>query len=171
MKHRIIFGILKTYSGFLSKRHIGNVQIIIIEMSKKFLMLNVIGQHKDNFNMHIAQMLLKGPSEFANKFIDKFEDEGKFIQLEERLCDIPIENDDNFKVILKKKGKYLNSNYNFSKSTEFSQGDVIIYNMYGKFTPLSVDKINDKSSIKMSAIKKKAVINPLLNQFKASLKR
>jgi hypothetical protein len=95
MKHRIIFGIIKTYKGIFSKRHIGNVQVIIIEMSKSFLMLNVIGQSKDDSNKHIAQMLLKGPSKFSNDFIDAFEEEGKFIQLEETLCDIPYENTDN----------------------------------------------------------------------------
>ncbi len=171
MKHRIIFGILKTYSGFLSKRHIGNVQIIIIEMTKSFLMLNVIGRYKEDPNSHVAQMLLRGPSDYANHFVDMFEEEGKFIQLEEILCDIPNENKNNFKVILKKKGKYLNSHYNFSLAPEFSQGSILIYNMDGKFTPLTVDEMSDKSSIKMKALKKKVIVKPILNKFMASLKR
>jgi hypothetical protein len=171
MKHRIIFGIIKTYKGIFSKRHIGNVQVIIIEMSKSFLMLNVIGQSKDDSNKHIAQMLLKGPSKFSNDFIDAFEEEGKFIQLEETLCDIPYENTDNFKVILKKKGKHLNSHYDIIKSSEYSVGDIVIYIMNGKFTPLLVEEMNNKTDIKMRALRKKAIVNPLLNKFKASLTR
>lgn len=170
MKHRIIFGIIKTYKGIFSKRHIGNVQVIIIEMSKSFLMLNIIGQSAEDPNKHIAQMLLKGQSTYANNFIDSFEEEGKFIQLEEMLCDIPYENTDNFKVILKKKGKYLNSHYNIIKSSEYSDGDIVIYIMDGKFTPLLVEEMNTKTDIKMRALRKKSIVSSLLNKFKASLK-
>ena len=169
MKHKITFGILKTYSGILTKRHIGNVQLVIIEMSKKFIMLNIIGQNLNN--QHVAQLLLRGPTEQANMFIDKFEDEGQFIPMEEILCDVPNENDEQFKVILKKKGKYLNSHYTFTLSKESSVGDIKIYNIDGKFTPLLVEKLENKSQIKMKALKKQAISRPLLSQFKAFLKR
>jgi len=169
MKHRITFGVLKTYSGILTKHHIGNVQLIIIEMSKKFLMLNVIGQ---NFNdQHVCQVLLKGPAEHANKFIDKFEEDGSYIPMEEIICNIPNENDDHFKVILKKKGKYLNSHYTFTLSKEASIGSIKIYNMDGKFTPLLVEKIDKKSQIRIKALKKQTLSKPLLTKFMASIKR
>jgi len=169
MKHRITFGILKTYSGLLTKRHIGNVQLIIIEMSKEFLMLNVIGKNLND--QHVAQVLLRGPAEFANKFIDQFEEDGKYIPIEEILCDVPNENQDKFKVILKKKGKYLNSHYTFTLDKDSSVGKIKIYTMEGKFTPLLVEKIENKSQIKMKALKKQAIAKPILNQFMASMKR
>jgi hypothetical protein len=169
MKHRIIFGILKTYSGILTKRHIGNVQLIIIEMSKEFLMFNVIGQ--DVNNQYIAQQLVKGPSEHVNEFIDKYEEDGKFIQIEEILCDIPIEDDNKFKVILKKKGKHLNSHYTFTLAKELSSGWVKVYTIDGKFTPLVVEKTINNSEIKMKILKKQAIVKPILNQFIASIKR
>lgn len=169
MKHRIIFGILKTYSGVLTKRHIGNVQLIIIEMSKEFLMFNVIGINIDN--QYVAQLLVKGPSEFADTFIDKYEEEGKFIQVEELLCDIPKEDDNKFKVILKKKGKHLNSHYTFTLAKDLSSGWVKIYTIDGKFTPLVVEKTINNSEIKMKILKKQAIVKPMLNQFIASMKR
>jgi len=169
MKHRITFGILKTYSGILTKRHIGNVQLIIIEMSKEFAMLNVIGKNLND--QYVTQLLLRGPADFSDKFINKFEEDNKFIPIEEMLCDIPNETHDKFKVILKKKGKYLNSHYTFILDKEASVGKIKIYNMEGKFTPLLVEKIENKSQIKMRALKKQAIAKPILNQFMASMKR
>jgi len=168
MRNRIIYGILKTYKGIFVKKHIGNVQIFIIEMDKIFFVFNVLGLMENG--LIASQMLLKSPSEYVNIFIDDFEESENFIQLEEIYCDIPNENEEEFSIILKKKGKYLNSNYKVSYSNEYSSGNIKVYLFDGKFSPLTLKPINN-IQLRMKSMKKQAVVKPLLSKFISSITR
>lgn len=168
MRNRIIYGIIKTYKGIFSKTHIGNVQIIIIEMNKKFWILNMIGQ-MENGN-HVGQMLLSAPSQYIHVFLDDFEESENFIQMEELFCKIPKESEDSFNILLEKKGRYLSSNYTVSFSSEYSQGNIRIYEINGRFHPLMPDELKNKTQMKMKALKKQSIVTPLLNKFMSSIK-
>ena len=169
MHNRIIYGIIKTYQGVFVKKHIGNVQIFIIELNDTFMILNILGIMEDD--KLCAQMLLKAPIKYIDSFINQFEEGDNFIQLEELFCTVPKENNEEFKVILKKKGKYLHSNYTFNFSNEYSQGNIKIYLIEGKFTPLTIDSVSNNTQMKMKALKSQAIAKPLLTKFIASLKR
>jgi len=169
MRKRIIYGILKTYKGIFIKKHIGNVQLLIIEMEKSFWILNIIGELKNG--NYISQLLLRTKPQYINEFLDDFESNENFIQIEEIFCEIPKENENHYKLLLKKKGKYINSNLDIKFSTEFSQGNIKMYEIDGKFKLTENDFINNKSQIKMKALKKKVIAQPLMTRFMASLKR
>ena len=169
MRNRIIYGIIKTYKGIFIKNHIGNIHIIIIEMRDSFIVLNLLGEMEDE--TIAAQMILRASSEYINIFIDQFEESENFIQLEEIICDIPIQNHIIFKVILKKKGKYLNSNYTIKLSDEYSEGSIRIYIIEGKITVKELNDIDNDVHLRMKAMKEKSIVKPLLNKFKASIKR
>ncbi|RLA75866.1 MAG: hypothetical protein DRG78_20125 [Epsilonproteobacteria bacterium] len=168
MRNRIIYGIIKTYKGIFKKKHIGNVQILIIEKNESFSVYNVVGEMKDN--EIVSQLVLKAPSEYTNIFIDEFEENQHFIQMEELYCSVTKEKD-KFKVILKKKGKYINSNLIFSFSKEYSEGNMKVYLIEGKMTPLIKEQISNRVQLKMSAIKKKAMSRPIISKFISSIKR
>jgi len=169
MRKRIIYGIIKTYKGIFVKKHVGNVQIFIIEMGKTFWVLNILGEMEDG--RYVSQMLLRAPSEYIDVFIDDFEESENFVQLEEIFCDIPKESEDKFKIILKKKGRYLNSHYIISFSNEYSEGDIRIYFIEGKFKAIQPDNIKNKIQMKMKALKKKTIAKPLMSKFMASIKK
>ena len=148
MKHRIIFGVIKTYEGMLGTddRYMTNTQIIIIQMSNKFLLFYVVGSL--NKNEHYLHLIYEGDNEKINQFMEDYEEEDKFIQMEESLCDIPNENyKDTFKVILKKKGKHLNGHFTFKKVELLWNNNV--YLMEGKFTPLYFNKIENETVVKI----------------------
>ena len=98
MRKRIIYGILKTYKGIFTKKHIGNVHILIIEMEKSFWVLNLIGQLKNG--NQIAQLLLRAPSQYVTEFIDGYEKTENFIMIEEIFCNISNESDKHLKILL-----------------------------------------------------------------------
>jgi hypothetical protein len=169
MRKRIIYGILKTYKGIFTKKHIGNVQILIIEMEKSFWVLNLLGQMEDG--KQVAQLLLRAPSEYVEEFIDTYEKSENFMFIEELFCDISNENISKLKILLKKKGKHINTHLNINHSIEYSKGNVNIYIIDGKFN-LIMDDIKLDSPIKsrMSALKNQSIINPLLSKFLTVLK-
>jgi len=169
MRNRIIYGIIKTYKGIFSKTHIGNIQIFIIEMNSKFWILNVLGQMDDE--THASQLILSAPSQYINAYLQNLEEEQDFIPLEEIFCTIPKESEDEFKVLIKKKGKYLSSNYTISFSTEYSDGNIRIYIIDGVFNPLIPDNFKNKAQLKMSALKQQALARPIINKFTDSLKQ
>lgn len=168
MRNRIIYGIIKTYKGIFSKTHVGNVQIIIIEMEKRFWILNVLGQMEDG--KHASQLVLAAPSEYIHVFMDDFEESQNFIQIEEIFCDIPKESEDEFKILLKKKGNYLSGNYTVSFSREYSEGNVRIYTIDGTFNPIMPDRFKNKAQLKMKALKKQAISAPLMKRFSDSIR-
>lgn len=169
MRNRLIYGIIKIYKGIFSKTHVGNVQILIIEMEKKFWVLNVLGQMEDG--NHAAQLILNAPSQYIHAFIDDFEESQNFMPIEELFCEIPKESEDSFKILLKKKGSYLLSNYMVSFSPEYSDGSVRIYMISGTFNPIMEDNFKNKAQLKMAALKKQAIASPLMDKFIASIKK
>lgn len=169
MRNRLIYGIVKTYKGIFSKTHVGNVQILVIEMEKKFWILNVLGQMEDG--KHAAQLLLSAPSQYIHIFLDDFEESENFIPVEEIFCDIPKESEDSFKVLLKKKGSHLLSNYTISFASEYSEGSIRVYMIDGTFKPLMPDNFKNKTELKMKALKKQSIALPLMNKFMASIKK
>lgn len=163
MRQRVIYGILKTYKGIFVKKHIGNVQILIVEMEDDFIVLNLLGKMKDG--NHVGQMLLRAPSAYINIFLDDFQKTENFIKLEEILSDVPIEDINNFKVIVKKKGKHILSHLNISLSKEHSTGHIHIYFVKGNLNLVMDDVLNNKADIKISANKYSALSNKLLARF------
>ena len=169
MRNRIIYGIIKTYKGIFIKTHVGNVQIFIIEMEKKFWVLNVLGEMETG--IYVAQQLLSAPSEYIHSFIDGLEEDENYVQIEEIFCDIPKESEDEFVIMLKKKGTYLLSNYTVSFSNDYSQGNIRIYLIKGNFNPLMPDKFQNKIELKMSALKQRSIANPLISKFVDSINK
>lgn len=169
MKKRIIYGILKTYKGIFTKKHIGNVHLLIIEMDKEFFLLNLVGQ-LSNGN-EICQLLLRANLDYAEEFIDVFEKNEHFIQLEEIFCEIPNQHLNNFKVLLKKKGKYINSHLEVKFSEEYSTGNIKMYEIKGKFNLVFDDYINNSIQANIMALKKQTISKPLLSNFLSMIKR
>lgn len=168
MRNRIIYGIIKTYKGIFIKTHVGNVQIFIIEMEKKFWVLNVLGEMETG--IYVAQQLLSAPSEYIHSFIDGLEEDENYVQIEEIFCDIPKESEDEFIIMLKKKGTHLLSNYTVSFSNDYSHGNIRIYLIKGTFNPLIPDKFQNRIELKMSALKQRSIANPLISKFINSIK-
>jgi len=169
MRKRIIYGILKTYKGIFTKKHIGNVHILIIEMEKSFWVLNLIGQLKNGNN--ISQLLLKAKSQYVTEFIDGYEKTENFMMLEEIFCDISNESNDQLKILLKKKGKHINSHLTISLSKEYSQGNIKMYEIIGKFNLVIDEQVDTPVQSRMMALKKQAIVRPLLSRFLSVLKR
>ena len=169
MKKRIIYGILKTYKGIFIKKHIGNVHILIIEMGKTFWVLNIIGKLK-NGNI-ISQLLLRSKPQYINEFIDSFEKSENFIQMEEIFCEIPKESEDTFKVLLKKKGKHINTHLTIKFSNEYSQGNIKMYELKGKFNLVIDNYIDSQPQARMMSLKKQTIAKPLLSRFLSIIKR
>ena len=169
MRKRIIYGILKTYKGIFTKKHIGNVHILIIEMEKSFWVLNLIGQLKNGNN--ISQLLLKAQSQYITEFIDGYEKTENFIMLEEIFCSISNESDDQIKILLKKKGKHINSHLTIKFSKEYSKGNINMYEIIGKFNLVMDEQIGTPIQSRMLALKKQVIVKPLLSKFLSVLKR
>ncbi len=170
MRKRIIYGILKTYKGIFTKKHIGNVHILIIEMEKSFWVLNLIGQLKNG--NQIAQLLLRAPSEYISEFIDGYEKTENFMLIEEIFCNISNESISQLKILLKKKGKHINSHLTIFHSLEYSKGNINMYEITGKFKLVIDDKLVDNPvQLRMIALKKQTIIKPLLSKFLSVLKR
>jgi len=170
MRKRIIYGILKTYKGIFTKKHIGNVHILIIEMEKSFWVLNLIGQLKNG--NQIAQLLLRAPSQYVSEFIDGYEKTENFMLIEEIFCNISNESISKLKILLKKKGKHINSHLTVSHSLEYSKGNINMYEITGKFKLVMDDRIVDNPvQSRMMALKKQTIVKPLLSKFLSVLKR
>lgn len=163
MRQRLIYGILKVYKGIFTKKHIGNVQILIVEMNKTFWGLHVLGKLKDE---HICQMITSGPVQYISEFINYWEENENWVQLEELFVIIPKENQEKLKVMLKKKGKYIKSNLQINFNNEHSNGRVRIYNIKGDLKLAETDTIQNGVEAKMIAMKKQSIIKPFFKKMK-----
>ena len=160
--------IYKTYSGFFTKKHAGNVHLIFCPLgTEQFGGLTVLGLLKDFPGTYATELLVLSGLEMMDSVISGYKQRypGNFINLESLPSTSVRKQPGIFDIKLKKKGKYINSNMDLSFQPEYSQGDTKIYFLKAKLT-LEFSEVVNQANIRMVSMKKKAVLSSLFSKIK-----
>jgi len=165
----LTYGVLKTYKGLLKKTHIGNEQILVVPLSKTFMVLNLIGSMKDGRSA--SQLILRMGIEMLPSFLQHYSKVEKFIPVETLPCVARQTSINDYKVELKKPGRHIKSNLDISFDPNYSTGNVKIYMIDGKFDFNQDEYLDNPTHLKMSAQRHKAYTDGILSKFLSKFMR
>lgn len=169
MKQLITYGITKTYKGVFTKRHMGNVQFLVIPGNSTFMVFNLLGRLEDG--REASQMILRMSGDFMDSFLNQFKQEENFVPVEEIPCKVKEKGGNNYTVVIPKKGKYIRSDLEITFEPEFSSGNIHIYFIDGKISLIKDIDINGRVQLKMAAASQRAKAIDILKKFTSKLSR
>lgn len=165
----ITYGIIKTYKGLFTKKHIGNTQILVIPGDRTFTVLNLVGRMESG--KEASQLILRTGLEHLEKFLDFYKRDENFITIEELPCKVKEKGGNNYTVIIPKKGKYIKSNLDITFEPEYSSGSIQIYFIDGKFTLVKEERLSGTMDLKMIAHTNRSRILGSLRDFASKFMR
>lgn len=159
----LTYGVLKTYSGLLRKTHIGNAQVLILPLSKTFMVFNLIGAMANGKSA--SQLILRMGIEMLPAFMKHYQEKEHFTPLEILPCLVKQTSKESYEVSFKKPGRHVKSNLSISLDYEHSTGDVRVYMIDGKFNLVKDENLANATQMKMVAQRNKAQVDGLLRTF------
>lgn len=160
MQH-IYYCVLKNYKGLFKKKHIGNSYILITPLSDSvYAILGIVGEISDEENIYSSVLVFKVPNDVIDDLVllEVEEFKWRFEIVEKIECSVKKIEDSTYKISLKEKGDFIQSDILIKYDIEHSSDPVRIYIIHGKFVFPSGYIVSPNKDMKMMAIKKNVVI-------------
>lgn len=154
------YAVIQKFSGIFTKKFRGNAHLIMLPPPGEFAIYNMLGTMENG--REALLLVLKTSDTNEIDIVREISNTDNTKIVEELPCVAKEIAAGNYRIALKKKGKFIQDNMDVRYEPEYSSGDTRVYSVKGKFA-LAHDEAMTPTQLKMAAKSQIARLKSRLN--------